>query len=288
MPTRPIVVVTGILEKEGKYLITRRKMEQNTGDQWEFPGGKVQSKESDQKALMREFKEELGLTVEVSQFLCEINFTFANGKPGILRAYTVEYQKGNMTLYVHEEARYIFPHELGKYDFTPAYLEILDKLQQMSYSKVINRAEQLRNEGEHQKALELLQDLSNSQPKNPIIHYHLAWTLQSMGEEDSALTHYVKALEYGLEGDKRRETIFGLAIQDLFHNRLSACQDKLNQAAEECGFDYDIQVFHSILDFKKDNIKSGLEQLVNVIIETTSSESVKKYKQVLQYLIQNW
>ena len=48
----------------GRYLLARRKEGSRGAGEWEFPGGKVESGESDERALVREIEEELGFTLD--------------------------------------------------------------------------------------------------------------------------------------------------------------------------------------------------------------------------------
>lgn len=51
-------VVAALIEKDGKYLIAKRKAGSTLGGLWEFPGGKVEVGENDEVALEREILEE--------------------------------------------------------------------------------------------------------------------------------------------------------------------------------------------------------------------------------------
>ena len=57
-------VVAGVLERDGKILICRRRADQPHPLKWEFPGGKLETGESPAAALIRELREELGIESE--------------------------------------------------------------------------------------------------------------------------------------------------------------------------------------------------------------------------------
>ena len=60
----PIDVAVGILMKEnGDVLLAQRPAGKPYEGYWEFPGGKVETGETVEEALKREFMEELGITV---------------------------------------------------------------------------------------------------------------------------------------------------------------------------------------------------------------------------------
>lgn len=58
-------VVAALIKKDDKILLTQRWPGRHLGLTWEFPGGKVEEGESDQEALERELKEELGVEAEI-------------------------------------------------------------------------------------------------------------------------------------------------------------------------------------------------------------------------------
>jgi 8-oxo-dGTP diphosphatase len=64
-------VVAAVIEYEGLLLACRRAKHKSQSGFWEFPGGKVERGESDQEALAREVEEELGIQVEVGNFICK-------------------------------------------------------------------------------------------------------------------------------------------------------------------------------------------------------------------------
>jgi 8-oxo-dGTP diphosphatase len=63
-------VVAAVIEHEGLLLACRRAEHKSLSGFWEFPGGKVEPGEGDQEALVREVQEELGIQIEVGNFIC--------------------------------------------------------------------------------------------------------------------------------------------------------------------------------------------------------------------------
>ena len=60
-----IHVVAAVIIREGSVFVTRRGPHKNMPGKWEFPGGKVESTELPENALVREIKEELGIAITV-------------------------------------------------------------------------------------------------------------------------------------------------------------------------------------------------------------------------------
>ena len=63
----PIVVVAAVIERDGRYLVTRRLKNTHLADYWEFPGGKCEPDETHEACLARELREELDVTADVGE-----------------------------------------------------------------------------------------------------------------------------------------------------------------------------------------------------------------------------
>lgn len=128
-----IDVAVAIIEKEGKFLIGKRKRGSHLENKWEFPGGKVESLETPEECLIRELKEELGITIEVGSFVAESVFNYS-GKEIKLLGYRASYISGEPILSAHEEIKWISAEELDKFDFAKADLIFLEKLKKDIYT----------------------------------------------------------------------------------------------------------------------------------------------------------
>lgn len=67
-PQRPVVGVGGVVVRDGCVLLVKRAAEPLAG-QWSLPGGAVEVGETLEEAVMRELREETGLTVRVLQMV---------------------------------------------------------------------------------------------------------------------------------------------------------------------------------------------------------------------------
>lgn len=64
-----IDVVAAILEQNGQILLAQRGTGSDQAGQWEFPGGKVETGESQPEALARELDEELGICARIGDYV---------------------------------------------------------------------------------------------------------------------------------------------------------------------------------------------------------------------------
>ncbi len=74
---RPLLLVSaaGLVDPDGRVLLARRPEGKPMAGLWEFPGGKVQPRETPEAALIRELREELGIDVAQN---CLAAFAFAS------------------------------------------------------------------------------------------------------------------------------------------------------------------------------------------------------------------
>jgi 8-oxo-dGTP diphosphatase len=121
-------VVAGIVEKEGRILICRRKAEQTHPLKWEFPGGKVEKHESLPAALERELEEELAIHSITSEEITRYEYTYPGKHPIRLIFFRVTEFEGEPRNLIFEEMRWEPRQSLSQFDFVEGDVKFLEGL----------------------------------------------------------------------------------------------------------------------------------------------------------------
>ena len=120
-------VVAALIYKGDKFLICQRPENKSNPLLWEFVGGKVESGEDGRAALVRECKEELGVSVKVNGYFAEVTHEY----PDItvhLTVFNAEIVRGEIAKLEHNDIKWITAAEIDDYKFCPADKIILEKI----------------------------------------------------------------------------------------------------------------------------------------------------------------
>ena len=110
-------MVAGVLERDGKILICRRRADQPHPLKWEFPGGKLETGESPDAALIRELREELGIESEAGSEVMRYEFTYPGKQPILLIFLEVTAWRGEIENRIFETILWERPDALSARDF---------------------------------------------------------------------------------------------------------------------------------------------------------------------------
>lgn len=116
---RRIRVVAGMIEKDGRYLITQRRPGASLPLLWEFPGGRVEEGETDEAALGRELLEEMEITVSVRERVIHVEHSYADYDIDF-RVYRCGLVAGEISHVRVHDHRWVLPTELDRYEFPAA------------------------------------------------------------------------------------------------------------------------------------------------------------------------
>ena len=123
------IVIAVIRDKNKKILITQRGIDQHQGGKWEFPGGKVEARDSEsaQQALTRELNEELGIQVNNVMPLIQIQHHY-NTRAVFLDVYEVTTWQNEAYGKEGQPIRWVSLDQINNYPFPSANKPILRAL----------------------------------------------------------------------------------------------------------------------------------------------------------------
>jgi len=126
MPT----VVAALITRDSKLLVCQRKRGDSHELQWEFPGGKVEAGESLSEALLRELREELGISATIGAEIYRTLHRY-DGRQKELTLIFFQARVDDSALLqnlVFERFEWAAPSALPEYDFLPADRELIGLL----------------------------------------------------------------------------------------------------------------------------------------------------------------
>jgi 8-oxo-dGTP diphosphatase len=121
-----IVVVAAVIERNGRFLVTRRLTGTHLAGYWEFPGGKVHPGETHEAALQREMLEELDTGISAPEKIFHASHVYAD------RDVELHFYRAQTTGEPHpllgQEIRWITRDDFRELPFPPADAELIDRL----------------------------------------------------------------------------------------------------------------------------------------------------------------
>jgi len=116
-----LVAACALVDADGRVLLARRPPGRPLAGLWEFPGGKVETGERPEEALIREMSEELGITIAEP---CLAPLTFASHTYPefhlLMPLYACRRWQGTVTAREGQELAWVRPSRFGEYQMPPA------------------------------------------------------------------------------------------------------------------------------------------------------------------------
>ncbi len=131
-------VVAALIWQGDRFLICQRPAHKARGLLWEFVGGKLEPGESGPEALIRECREELDITVSVGDVFTAVTHEYPDLTVH-LTLYHARIKAGEPKLLEHLAMRWIRVAEIPDYDFCPADVDILERLQEEAVGGFVRR-----------------------------------------------------------------------------------------------------------------------------------------------------
>jgi len=125
-----IEMATGILFKNGKCFIQKRKAHGVWANLWEFPGGRLEPGETPEMALVREYQEETDLVVGDLEKIITVHHSYTIYRV-TLHCYFCSLKDDDQEPLLHtaQEFRWVTPDELSNYAFPAGHRKLIQYLE---------------------------------------------------------------------------------------------------------------------------------------------------------------
>lgn len=130
--TRPLLTVSAVIliNDSGEILLAQRPEGKALAGLWEFPGGKIESDETPEDALVRELEEELNIQIALQDLHV---FTFASHSYDdmhlLMPLFTCRNWQGEIQPQEGQTIAWVPLDELEQYDMPPADTPLIPLLQ---------------------------------------------------------------------------------------------------------------------------------------------------------------
>lgn len=124
-----LVVAAALIDADGRVLLAERPAGKSMAGLWEFPGGKVETGERPETSLIRELREELGITVKEE---CLAPFAFASHAYEkfhlLMPLYLCRRWEGIVQPQEGQRVAWVWPREMANYPVPPADVPLVAQL----------------------------------------------------------------------------------------------------------------------------------------------------------------
>jgi 8-oxo-dGTP diphosphatase len=121
-----VIVAAGVIEVEGRVLVTRRQAGVHLEGCWEFPGGKCEAHETPAACLAREILEELGVAAAIGRELFRTTHEYADRT---IQLHFLECRLlGAPSAQLGQEMRWVARADLATLPFPPADAAFIARL----------------------------------------------------------------------------------------------------------------------------------------------------------------
>jgi len=128
-------VVAALIWDGDRFLACQRPANKARALLWEFVGGKVEKGETKEEALIRECREELGVTVAVGDVFMEVTHEYPDLTVH-LTLFHAKITEGTLKKIEHNDIQWLTVEEIDDFPFCPADEEILKELKKRGKTHV--------------------------------------------------------------------------------------------------------------------------------------------------------
>ncbi|MEM8534068.1 MAG: tetratricopeptide repeat protein [Chloroflexota bacterium] len=161
-----------------------------------------------------------------------------------------------------------------------------------TFQTQLAQAIQYRTDGRGEQAQRIFADLLKIKPDDAVLHYQMAWTCDSLGEERAAVPYYERAIALGLTSDDLRGTLLGLGSTYRTLGDYTQAAEILQQGLSTFEDGHEFAVFLAMAYYNLGRHQEAMQLLLQTIVDTSDDAKMQRYRCAIAFyadkLDQTW
>lgn len=141
----------------------------------------------------------------------------------------------------------------------------------------------LRSKKEFEKSNQLLMDLARQNPGDAVIQYQCAWSLDILGLEVKAVSHYEAALKLGLPEEDAKGAYLGLGSTYRTIGEYEKSRRTFESGLAKFPEDKALLVFRAMAFYNLGQHDQAMESLLKIIAETSNDREIQSYAKAIEF-----
>ncbi|MDP4097269.1 tetratricopeptide repeat protein [Paenibacillus sp. P96] len=147
----------------------------------------------------------------------------------------------------------------------------------------LDKALQLRSEGELMAANQILVELVELHPQDALVNYQCAWSFDVLGREREAIPYYEKAVSLGLSGEDLEGALLGMGSTYRTLGDYEGSQRTFRKGMELFPDNRAMKVFYAMTLYNLQQHPQAMEILLQCIAESSNDSEIQKYKRAILF-----
>ncbi|MGM0844099.1 MAG: tetratricopeptide repeat protein [Bacillota bacterium] len=135
----------------------------------------------------------------------------------------------------------------------------------------------------YEEAKVMLEQLVQLSPEDPEINFYLASANDALGLEKSAIPYYRRAIENGIQGERREAAYIQLGSSYRCIGEYHLAKEVLCTGMEQFPKNPALKVFYAMTLYNLGDHKESFTLLLNTLINSSGDEWLKKYEKALKF-----
>lgn len=157
----------------------------------------------------------------------------------------------------------------------------------MDKESTIKRARELRRADELEESQDILLDLLDEYPEDPLVLFEVGGAYDVLGEAPEAIEYYEQAIQQGLTGSDLQECMICLGLNHRAIGQFEQAVEILEEAQEQFPEDNSVRTFLALAYYSDDTPEEAVRLLLDVLLKTTKDEGLLTYKDTLDFYKDN-